>query len=946
MALPVDPRSNPSIGADFVSGQITDKALALLDILNQVTGTQGRSVKQIDVLEDGQVSNLTLGVHNIQADYDAQPWAANQIVYFQSTPQRLALIQQQLQDNLTRIESDITSNIGTLFDLIQKNVANGGLDIEGQLNSAEANLNAANGDQILIDGKTLEDKITALLTSDTALDTIIDAFIAKFNLDIHRLDSEIFNLMDDQDGVFSSDANGQDSTSSVAAKYLVSFGAGKPAVIASSLDEVFDLTFKSPYEEKFGVGTWTSDAEDGALANFTSSLFQKGALSLDPGLINAIIQSKNISADELSKITQQGQFLQKFGTFQDFVNFANNYYGTSQNATIKQLTMDHLKSITPQYFDDNRTLQDILSGKASNSDGLNINKVFQSAGDQIKEAASGAIQLLSSGYKDLSKNSFEDFVRNNPISIIKYLEEKKNDPNLDPTLIPGINDQIKQLVEFNTRSVEAQIQYYLETNKRLGQDEPANASAIQHNKDLLTVLQGTNDQGGILTELKNYNGSISANKITALYNDDQYPELKLETLDGTINDAVLNEIIKSGLSIQNVHGALYTTEMQEAAKTNANFAERELPKPDDNGDIPEDNAIAPPEVSPTVLSGVIAKIGNEILYKANNLLRNPNIPDSNWVSNNATILKDIDDQIASGVLAPETTAGQAFLNNLRLVFRNVIKQFVTSDVQTYKNSVDQAHQAIDDNNAAIDSKKLDINKLTKSIQIANNQITLKTNQLAQLTDPANDLDQNVIDANSILPTLTQINSKQLKQLEDDLASSDTKVTQQAVTDVIGFLNKDIDKLQQDVQQTQDKLDKDQKNLSSLVNNQDTLLDNYKTVLKAYSDKLTDHFSDDSDSNGTTDIEENFRTALVDTRLDLNNDGINDFQNIQNTIDKISELGDSVSNIFGGKEAQAGGINQQSVRRLILMMFAMSILEYSDWDYNKSQADMSNYTADS
>ncbi len=58
--------------------------------------------------------------------------------------------------------------------------------------------------------------------------------------------------------------------------------------------------------------------------------------------------------------------------------------------------------------------------------------------------------------------------------------------------------------------------------------------------------------------------------------------------------------------------------------------------------MPEDTTMAPPQVSPTILSGVIAAIGNQILYKANDLIYNSKIPDSNWVDNNVTILKDID----------------------------------------------------------------------------------------------------------------------------------------------------------------------------------------------------------------------------------------------------------------------------------------------------------------
>ncbi len=1033
MVRSVDPRANPSVGTEFVSGQITDKALALLDILNQVTGTKGNNVKQFDIIEDGHVpSNLTLGVYNVRAGINA--WEANQLVYFQSTPQRLSLIQQKLQANLNKIQDDITSNISTLFDLIQKPSGQGGLGIQDQLDAAEGILSTASGDSISSTGNNLEQRIIALLTDDSpggALDKIIDAFIANFSLDFGRLDSEIFDLLDDKDGVFSSDGNGEDSTDASAAKYLVSFGTDKPAMLVDSINKVFDIIFKSQHEEAHGIGTWTSDVEQNALSNFVGNLFNKGSLNLDPGLIDAIITDKNISNDELSKITQQGQFFQKY-SFQDFLSFASDYYGTSgdTDATIKQLTLNHLQSITPQYFDDNRTLQDILSGKSNNNyDDSNLNRVFQSAGDQVKEAASSAIELLGTGHKALSKNSFEDFVKNNPILMVQYLENKDD---------PALKDEIQQLIEFNTRAVESQIQYYTESNKRLQKDEVANAVQIQHNQEMLDILQGPDGQGGILAKLQEYDGSnVSASDIINLYNSSTLdPELQLGSIDiSKINEAALSNIIKNGLDVQNVHAALYANEILEAGKLNANYTARELPKMSDSGEMPEDKTVAPPEAAPTILSGVIAAIGNQILYKANDLLRNPNIPDSNWVSNNVGILEDIDSQIESGTITAGTTAGKAFLDNLKSAFRGIIKQFVTSDVQSFKDSVDQAKTAIasekvlaGSNPNILDSNDTENNlneiefALTQDIFVAANFINkaglsnvkvyledivnqlddtdytteiqqqqalinsikvshdLRTSKKNKLENELNSIDQTTInDANDLLQTLSELPLDQQNQLINDLGSSDPTIVTNAINSIISFAQTEIDQLKTNQKQAETQKDQLEVNQSSLdranhlLNDQGgvnglaakltsdvnsvldpnnppsdikaALLDNYRTKLEDYSNKLTDHFNDDSNGDGTKDIEQIFKDTLVTTGLDLNHDGINDFQNIQSTIDKISELGDSVTNIFGSKAAQEGGVNQQSIRRLILMMFAMSILEYSDWDYNKTQADMSNYAVE-
>lgn len=972
----IDPRANPTLGADFISGQITDKALALLDILNQVTGTQGTNVKQFDILENGQTSAATLGVYNISAGTNA--WDANQLVYFQSTPQRLALIQQKLQNNLARIESDITNNIVTLFDLIQKNSANGGLDIQGQLDTAEVALNNASGDSILSTGKDLEQQILTLLTSDTALDTLIDAFITKFKLDVSRLDSEIFDLFDDNDGVYSS-RNGQDSTSSNSTKYLVSFGAGKPAVIADSIDEVFDITFKSQYETDHGAGSWTSAVEQSTLLTFVGNAFQQGKLSLDPGLIEAIIADKNISDDELAGITQQGQFLRKYG-FSEFLTLAGNYYNTGANtdATIKQLSLAHLKSLTPQYFDDNRTLQDIVGGKdTSSSNSSSLNKVFQGTGDQINQAISGAIELLGSGYKQLSTNNFEDFVRNNPILIVQYLESKHD---------PALDNQIKLLMEFNIRKIEGQIFYYTEANKRLEEDASPNLKEIQHNQQMLNILEGYEGKSGILAKLKDYPKNASSSDIINLYHNPALdPELQLDTIDtSTISDSALNQIINSGLSIQNVHAALYANEILEAGKINANYTGRELPKANDDGEIPEDTTMAPPQISPTILSGVIAAMGNAILYKANNLLRSSDVPDSNWVTNNVTILKDIDDKIASGALARGTTAGKAFLDNLKLVFRNIIKQFVTSDVQTFKSSVDQAKTAIASQDTLVGSSINPINpndtegNLDKIEQALNGDIYTDGNFIndAGLNNIKPYLENVITNASSqiqaknlIIDTITNtlVPGKQ-KQIDDAIANGEDPSQIQSLQNELKNMQDDLKSKQNEKAIEQSYINrathllydpgKINDLISQLINNinsvidpnnpptdiKATLLGIYRVRLESYSNKLTDHFKDDTDGNGTTDIEQMFKDTLTGTSLDLNKDGINDFQNIQNAIDKISNLGDSITNIFGSKDASEGGIDKQSIRRLILMMFAMSILEYSDWDYHKAEADMSNYSA--
>ncbi|MDA0772835.1 MAG: hypothetical protein O3C63_07820, partial [Cyanobacteria bacterium] len=48
------------------------------------------------------------------------------------------------------------------------------------------------------------------------------------------------------------------------------------------------------------------------------------------------------------------------------------------------------------------------------------------------------------------------------------------------------------------------------------------------------------------------------------------------------------------------------------------------------------------------------------------------------------------------------------------------------------------------------------------------------------------------------------------------------------------------------------------------------------------------------------------------------------------------------NLMDEKKADYTGIEQQSIKRLILLMFVLSMLEYSDWEYQKTEADQSRY----
>ncbi len=91
-------------------------------------------------------------------------------------------------------------------------------------------------------------------------------------------------------------------------------------------------------------------------------------------------------------------------------------------------------------------------------------------------------------------------------------------------------------------------------------------------------------------------------------------------------------------------------------------------------------------------------------------------------------------------------------------------------------------------------------------------------------------------------------------------------------------------------------------------------------------------SDDLDLDGDGD----------DDLVDTNNDGINDFASFRNFSKNIEDLSNTIKNTFGSKDQVEGGIDQQGIRRLILLMFVFSILEAGDWDFREQEADTSRY----
>lgn len=951
----IDPRMLSSMGPEVINGQVADKALDLLDILNKVTGSQGFGNKTFSVLDGELSSDLSLGVYNIEADTDQRPWAADQVVYFQSTPQRLSQIQKTLNDNLVKIQDDISSNIGSLFDLIHKSKAEGGLDIEGQINLAKETLQGQSGLQELLSaGGDLENIIKNLLTNDAAIDVIVDRLFENFRLSISRLNRDIFALLDDGDNNYS---NGSTDT----ARYLITSNDGT-ALVVDTVDQVFDIRvqkMKSAHEEQFGLGSWDNDIQDQTIFGLIGSWFQQGSLALSQDLINHIIDDKHLSEEDLAKFTKQGQFLALYDT-PSFIQMASSYYGTTGDlyGTVTALYKDNLALTSPKYFKDERTVRDIIAGKNHDIKESNSSSIFRSAGDQIRGAGQGVIDLLGGGFSKLSRNDFEGFARGNPILLIEELEKRKQSASAEDLV--KINDQLGKLRKFNSLKIDSLIRFYTMKHDRI-------KSGLEDKKQSHSSDEEFEDKIAELQQLKL--GNVDD---IDLYN--KYPELALGETPVSFSELSLDSVTDVNLEVKNPHTALYATELLQANKMNANYSMRELPKAGADGSIPEETQMAPPLVSPTLLSGVVAAVGNQILYKAFDLLNNPDIPNEEWLHDQNKILKSIDDGIASGVLAADTTAGQQFLMTMKDAFKNVFKQFLINDLSEQKVHMDSAREAVEaltvlGTNSSSSSSPLNPNSIDSS------EISTKLNQISQA------LDHNLLDGNNLIKNIGLGNIKKyLEQLTPNLQNQINNLTQQIsqveqglIVGDLAVLNANLSQLRDLLAQNNDLLHGNDKigqkfdhyvgealsglNAGALPPGQDPLdflnsqsaeiIQNYKNSTIGYGNKVVNHLSKDSDENGDLDIIEQFKVILAsDTALDLNNDGENDFKTIQNTINALGGLSKKMStDLFGSEDPKPGNYMQQDIKRLIKLMYVMNMLEWGDWEYRMLEGDLSRYAVE-
>lgn len=923
-----DPRIATPMDSSTINGRMTDRAIELIGMLNKVIGADGLGTNTFTLSGELGETNQTLSVHTVEPDITDPAWKEKQTVYFGTSHDRLDLIQSKLAENLDNIKTDIADNVTGLFEILNSKS-------ELFTEYEDAVINAQNANQLEKAEADLEAKMIEVLTSDETLNEMINAFFENIELTIARMDEEIFDLLNDYDGVYSdgsTDANSQ--------KFLVTLPnrQGQTGVRASnvldSIDEVLDLVLqenKEIYETQNGEGSYSQANENTFIQSQVLGNFANGNLTLSDEMIDAIIDDLGLTQEQLDGIDSMGDFLKLINT-NKLMSLAGSVYGTTGNdeATLKELFKDHLEITTPKYYEDQRSLFDILNGKAGADDISNENVIFNSIGDQIKRVSNSAIDLFGYGYEEVTGTNLHETIRRSPLSAIEYLEAQK--ANLS-------GDESKEVQNLIDNFIDKQGQAIIFMIEQEARKSPINEALVEELENMLQLIDKYNGDTSDITSFL-AGASSGLKELFGLSSDDsELPEISTDIELSTFK-GVLNEVI----SLPNVHKALYGNEMREANAINAQFDARKLPDFKQDGSAPEDNAIAPPSIGPSPLAGVLAKIGDVLMQKAYNLEKDANVPTQEWMDENVQMLETINDQLPGLGMS---SAGEAFVDSLRENFKDVIKDFFASNIelQNDKNkketkfkkgeaTTDEFQFLVNSGVITHNTKVTDLEDLADQLDNVNytQEIGWRTNSIGNLNSQIQNLQQSLQNPDLTEDEIAYIN-QEISRLNGDISRLSSEIISLSRDEEILSAAEEILEVKDDI------------NGNNLVQGYNNMLkknsDDYKKSIVDFSDSMTD-FSRDLDEDGVSDIVQTFKNSFDEANLDLDENGENDFVDINGIINKVGGLSDKIKNIYGGNEAVAGGVEEQSIRRLILLMFVFSMLEAGEWDYRRYEADTTRY----
>jgi hypothetical protein len=722
--------------------------------------------------------------------------------------------------------------------------------------------------------------------------------------------------------------------------------------------------------DAFGDSEWENDLENITLDNTSfavnfnavnsniSNLIKNFKLKLSPELIETIIEEKNLNQDDLKKIKNSGDFLKILNQENLFEIAGKHYNLTDKKEIALKLFEENLKINTPIYYEDQRSVFDILIGKNNDhGDTNNINKIFSSLEEQIYNLGETTKNLISYGYDKPAKNNLQKYLRNNPLNSALYLENylKNNTDSLDSNQKDTISKNIRKLLDRLDLLLKDQIK---ESNKEYASEIKEFGQAIknysaQEDKNITSILEKFNSLNPNLQKKFSFDPwpeSLSA------YTDENLTKIQAEMTESS--------------KFFNTHRALYGLEMQEANKLNSQHFNKKLPEPRSDGTMPEIEEPIPPMIGPSLLSSVIVSIGNQALDRASSILETEH-PDENWLTEKSSFLKKLDNDLKE--LPNDSTRSQKFITAIKNTFVPIIKKFLENKSQS-RTETNIAKNSLINHNTTI--KKLNILSGTESgfeFRIENLEQTLNQieTDLPELMNPQSINNNNKISNMGLTNTKNylELSSRNLQALIlNPPENIEVNWLQEKISKVYDLLYGDngnssnpttgsimerFSSFNNDINQACINKPDDIDQINYLNTKQVELIDGFKESIKNYTNDLTN-----IEDNNNFDIKQAFKDALdkagfdydgdgvVDPAIDSDGNGINDFQDLKNLANMISggtnSLAGTLENVFGSKTESTRNVNQMGLRRLVLMMFLFTIFESSEWDHQRQEADISRY----
>lgn len=409
---------------------------------------------------------------------------------------------------------------------------------------------------------------------------------------------------------------------------------------------------------------------------------------------------------------------------------------------------------------------------------------------------------------------------------------------------------------------------------------------------------------------------------------------------------------------ENISTSLYALEFMSASKKNSESFTKKRATPRADGSFPEDNSPIAPLLSPSPLAMVIAKIGKTLINKTNELANGASIPTTDWLTEENNLLENI-----NGSLKIAFNTGE-LESTLKTILEKSLETVINKPFANLRSKEENINAKKAEKEQEEQNKSNNQNLLNNLIEIKNNQQqevsaakTSLINSLENLRDNYSEEDSSYQTLNNLINNIDNHSKQYINNIINNLddLDDDTKEEINALIDALFNHKQDLENTNSQIEATEARIAQNNNRIQEINDSLDTQKAAYKEAFSSAVNKLDQELIGEYDIEGDdnqNDFMSIFNEYLASDELDLdgdgindmdtNNDGINDFASFRNFSRSIEDLSNTIKNTFGSKDQVGGGIYQQGIRRLILLMIVFCISEAADWYFREQESDTSRY----